>query len=225
MPGRHQVRFSEANTFHSPPPLMSPSSSSSDALFGPLTPPPVPYTSLPGPTPFFPQRSYTKASTGKGRAHDLVAVSNTPLLNYDISLHPSSISSHYKGVSSAGFLEPAVYPPLPAISLATPYLPWAIAVPASNGRYVTVSDVHTAVYRTLRANVMPAEFNALGTRKLMRRASEAYTQRYERLRGQRGYTEEKRGGVKRVDFLMGNTKFLGISPGAGAPDMWQIHIG
>ncbi|KAJ7459330.1 hypothetical protein FB451DRAFT_1272522 [Mycena latifolia] len=226
MPGRH-VRFSSENIFHSPPPppLMSPSSSSSTSSYGPLTPPPLPYAGLPGPTPFVPPSAYTKSSAGKGRAHSLIAQSSTPLLNYDISLHPSSISTHYMGVSSAGLVEPAVYPPQPAISLATPYLPWAIGVVASNRRYVTVSDVLNSVYHALRANVTPAEFNALDTQKLMRRAAAAYTKRCERLRGHRGYAEEKMQGVKRIDFLMGHTKFQGISPGVGAPGMWQIHIG
>ncbi|KAJ7495569.1 hypothetical protein FB451DRAFT_367403 [Mycena latifolia] len=226
MPGRH-VRFSSENTFHSPPPLpfMSPSASSSSSTFVSLTPLARPSVGFPGPTPFLPLSGYTESSTGKGRAHNLIRQSSTPLLSYDLSLPPSSISTHAIGVSSAGLSEPAVYPPQPAISLATPYLPWVIGVVPSNGTYITVSDVLSSVYHALRANVTPAEFNTLGTQKLMRRASAAYTQRCERLRGHRGYTEEKSQGVKRVDFLMGHTKFQGISPGIGAPAVWQIHIG
>ncbi|KAJ6534957.1 hypothetical protein B0H19DRAFT_1184518 [Mycena capillaripes] len=222
MPGR--VHFSSHNTFHSPPPppLMRPSGSSATSSFGPLTPPPLPATGLPGPTPFVP--GYTYSSKSPARAHNLMAFSNAPLLQYDITLHPSSISTHYMGVSSAGFSEPALYPPALSLTLVTPHLPWAIVVPASNGRFVTVSDVLNSVYLALRVSVTPTEFNALGTQKLMSRASAAYRRRYERLRGHRGYKDEKRGGVRRVDFLMGYTKFQGISPTARAADVWQLNF-
>ncbi|KAJ7629255.1 hypothetical protein DFH06DRAFT_1304240 [Mycena polygramma] len=214
MPGRH-VRFSTENTVYSPPSRSSATSSSG--------PPSHPHARLPGPTPFVPRRSHTVSSSAKGRAHNLVAFADSPLLNYDVSLHPSAITTHFPGVSSAGFLEPAVFPPQLAISIVTPHLPWAIPVAASNGRHVTVSDVVNAIYRSLRTNVTPAEFHSLGSQKLMRRASEAYTQRYMRLRGHRGYDEEKKQGVKRVDFLMGCTKFRGLSS-TNAPDVWRIHI-
>ncbi|KAJ6534139.1 hypothetical protein B0H19DRAFT_900809, partial [Mycena capillaripes] len=147
--------------------------------------------------------------------HPLITLSSTPLLRYDISLHPSLISSNYPGLSSAGFLEPAVYPPQPtSISLVTPHLPWTIIVPAStsNATYVTVADVLNAIYQTLRANATSAEYEALRTDKLMRRVAHSYTQRCERLRGQRGYAQEKNEGLKRVDFLMGYTHFQGIAP-------------
>ncbi|KAJ7730616.1 hypothetical protein DFH07DRAFT_993016 [Mycena maculata] len=227
MPGRH-VRFSSTNTFHSPPqapPLTSATSSSSASSLGPLTPPSTPYSALPGPTPFAPRRSYTDPSFVKSQAHSFIAFSNKPVLKYDVSMHPSTISTCHTGLSCAGFAEPAVYPPQAAISLLTPHLPWAIGVPASNGSYVTVFDVIDSIYRTLRVNTLPAEFNALGSQKLMRKAAAAYTQRYERLRGHRGYTEEKKQGVKRVDFLMGYTRLQGISPTPGAPDVWQLNIG
>jgi hypothetical protein len=136
---------------------------------------------------------------------------------------PTLISSHYPGLSSAGFREPAVYPPQPTISLTTPYLPWSIAVPASNGEYVTVADVLNTIYHTLRVNATSAEFQTLRTDQLKHRVSAAYTLRCQRLRGHRSYAQEKVEGVKRVDFLMGYTKFQGIAPTA-VPDVWQIVI-
>ncbi|KAJ7148361.1 hypothetical protein C8R46DRAFT_965230 [Mycena filopes] len=225
MPGRH-VRFSTENTFHSPPPQpqLSWANSSDNSSAGPVTPPSLPYASLPGPTPYTPRRARTVSSSGaKGRAHNLVAFTPSPLLNYDISLHPSTMTTHFHGVSSAGLLEPAVYPPQHSITITTPHLPWSIAVAAANGRYVTVSDVLGALYRSLRGNVTAAEFHGLGSHKLQRRVTEAYTHRYMRLRGHRGYAEEKSQGVKRVDFLMGCTKFHGLSA-TGAPDVWRIHV-
>ncbi|KAJ7750681.1 hypothetical protein DFH07DRAFT_746039 [Mycena maculata] len=216
MPGRN-VRFFPTNTFHSPPPpLMSPNTSS------PASSPSLSYSAFPGPAPFVPRRD---SSFVNAQAHSLIAFSHKPILKYDVTLHPSTISTRRMGRSSAGFSEPAVYPPQAAISLVTPHLPWAIGVPAANGAYVTVFDVLDAIYRTLRVNATAAEFNALGTQKLMRRADAAYMQRYERLRGHRGYNEEKKQGVKRVDFLMGYTTLQGISPTPGTPDVWQLNIG
>ncbi|KAJ7734128.1 hypothetical protein B0H16DRAFT_1578372 [Mycena metata] len=220
MPGR--VRWSAANIFHSPPPpLASPSSSSAASSEGPLTPPVV-YAGLPGPTPFIPHPPHYAPRT-TGRAHNLIAFSNPPLLNYDVSLHPSSISTHYRGVPTAGFLDPATYPPEPLITLMTPHIPWPVTVAAANGRYATVSDVLNAVYCCLRVNVTHGEFLTLGTHKLMHQVSEAYRRRCERLRGHRGYREEKQSGIRRIDFLMGYTKFKGISPGRSS-DVWQLHI-
>ncbi|KAF7341696.1 hypothetical protein MSAN_02068000 [Mycena sanguinolenta] len=177
-----------------------------------------------GPTPFFPK--YPQPSQPLGRAHNFIALSRIPLLNYDITLHPSTISTHYLGLSAAGFLEPAVYPPQSSITLVTPHLPWAIVVYPSNGRFVTVGDVLNALHGALRVNVTAAEFEALGTPTLKRQVSLAYQRRYERLRGHRGYREEKNGGVKRVDFLIGFTKFQGISPvtTSRSPDVWQLNI-
>ncbi|KAJ7348241.1 hypothetical protein DFH08DRAFT_914285 [Mycena albidolilacea] len=201
MPSR-RVRFASTDIFYSPPPppLIGSSPSSSTSSLGPLTPPPL------------------------AAAHNLIALSPIPLLQYDVSLHPSTISNHRRGLSAAAFLEPAVYPPRLSLSLVKPHLPWTIPVPASNRRYVSVGDILSTIYRTLRVNATPAEFNALGTEKLMRRASTAYTRRCERLRGHSGYSQEKREGVKRVDFLMGYTTFQGIAPTGGAPDVWQLTI-
>ncbi|KAJ7081122.1 hypothetical protein B0H15DRAFT_471323 [Mycena belliarum] len=222
MPARH-VRFSSENSYHSPPPFLSSSVETASSSSGPFTPPSHHYANLPGPTPYAPRRSHTTSSSHRARAHNLMAYSEAPLLSYDVSLHPSSISTHFHGLSSTGMLEPAVYPPQLTITITSPHLPWTIPVAASNSRYVTVSDALTALYRALRTNITPSEFHALGEKKLMRRAGTAYTQRYMRLKGHRGYEEEKKGGVKRVDFLMGCTKFRGLSPTDHA-DVWRLHV-
>ncbi|KAJ7878062.1 hypothetical protein B0H13DRAFT_2052954 [Mycena leptocephala] len=216
-----RVRVASTDTFYSPPPppLLDSAPSSSTSSLGPLTPPP-PYAAA----PLTPKDLYRAPATMKVQAHNLIALSPIPLLQYDVSLHPSTISSHRAGLSAAVYLEPAVYPPRLSLSLVTPHLPWTIPVPASNHRYVSVGDVLAAIYRTLRVNATSAEFNALGTEKFMRRASTAYMRRCERLRGHSGYSQEKREGVKRVDFLMGYTTFQGIAPTGGAPDVWQLTI-
>ncbi|KAJ7662614.1 hypothetical protein DFH06DRAFT_987323 [Mycena polygramma] len=225
MPGRH-VRFSSTDTIHSIPSLSrSPSPSSSNSSAGPSTPPPLYYAS-PGPA-LFSQKPHSKksrsSSTTKRQAHHLLALAAAPILRYDVSLSPSTVSTHHPNLPSAAFSEPAVYPPQPSLSLVTPHLPWAIVVPASNGRFVTVADLLSAVHRTLRANATGAEFEALRTEKLKRRVGDAYVRRCERLRGHGGYEHEKKAGLKRVDFLMGYTAFQGIAPTSGGRD-WQLVI-
>ncbi|KAF7334961.1 hypothetical protein MVEN_02246000 [Mycena venus] len=220
---RH-VHFSSTSSFHSPPPPLSRSSPSSASSYGPFTPPPLPHVGSLGTGPFMPRQPYVESPPVIGRAHNLVALSTTPLLRYDVSLHPSMITTHFPGLSSAGFLEPAVYPAQKVITLVTPHLPWQISVPASNAKYVTVADVLNTIYRTLRVNATPGEFEALRKDKLMRQVSGAYTQRCERLRGHRGYEQERKEGIKRVDFLMGYHQFQGIAPTDGAQDVWQLTI-
>ncbi|KAJ7339849.1 hypothetical protein DFH08DRAFT_875644 [Mycena albidolilacea] len=200
MPGKH-VRFSTENTLYSPPPLLSRSASSTNSSSGPFTPPSLPHGSLSRPTPYAPRRAYTDTSAAKCRAHHLVAFTDgSPLLKFDVSFHPSAIASHHKGVASAGFLEPAVYPPQPTISITSRHLPWSIS--ASNGKFL---------YRSLRTNITAGEYNALGTQKLMRRVMEAYNHHYTRLSGHRGYAEEKKHG------------FQGLSP-TSAADVWRLRI-
>ncbi|KAJ7032941.1 hypothetical protein C8F04DRAFT_1184636 [Mycena alexandri] len=216
MPQKH-VRFSVEDTFYSP-------ISSCLTPLGPsrtMVSPPPDYAPLPGPTPFTPE-SYIESTIKAPQLHRLLAVSDSPFVTYDISRHPSTISTHHPGLSCLGLLEPAVVPRRPTITLTTPYLPWPIVVEGSKGHFVTVSDVLDSIYASLRTNITPAEFQALGTREHQRRATEAYTLRYGRLHGQPGYEDEKRQGVKRVDFLMGYTRFQGLSA-AGSAGVWQLH--
>ncbi|KAJ7761818.1 hypothetical protein B0H16DRAFT_1530633 [Mycena metata] len=224
MPARH-VRFSTVNEIYSLPPplLLSPAASSSASSLGPLTPPPLPHIGFAVPAPQMSKKPSSNPSGMNRTAHNLLALSTSPILRYDVAQHPSTISTHHPGVASSAFLEPAVFPPQATITLVTPHLPWSIPVSALNGSYVTVGDMLLTLHRALQMNSTTAEFNMLRTEKLMRRVSRAYTQRYERLRGQRGYAEEKRGGIKRVDFLMGYTSFQGIAPTAD-PSVWRLTI-
>ncbi|KAJ7613031.1 hypothetical protein FB45DRAFT_272312 [Roridomyces roridus] len=240
MPGRHRgrhVHFSGADTFYPPsPPVpgLTFSVSSKTSSSGPATPPTPAYATLPGPTPYefcLPEpKAKAKAKTTTStthQAHALLEHSDSPLLNYDVSLPPSSISTHYHGITSARMLEPAVSPPQAALTLHTPHLPWSITIePTANERTVTVSDVLNGLHRALRANVTPAEFRTLGSEELMGRAADAYRSRYRRCKRNGNlakYAEEKAQGVKRIDFLMGWNGFRGISA-TSKPGVWRLHL-
>jgi hypothetical protein len=145
-------------------------------------------------------------------------------VTWDLMDHPSMITRNHHSISSRTVCEPATNPPLGFITITTPYLPWTIKVHASNGSYITLENVFDAIYRSLRTNITTSEFNSFSSQNDQRRATRAYEQRYRRQRSTRIYEEEKRGGMKRVDFLMGHSRFLGISNTGHRPDEWQLNV-
>ena len=220
------VRFAYKNFFYSPQiPISSfpPAPPPSQAL---ITPPPTGY-GLPGPSPYTlpypPHKTATSVKhSGPVRAHPLL---DTSAVTYDLMDHPSTITTHNNySLSTRTLHEQATTPPLSFLTISSIHLPWTIKVYASNGSYVTIEDVFDSIYRTLRTNITSAEFNMFSTQNDQRRATRAYEQRYRRLRNNKAYENEKRGGMKRVDFLMGHTKFLGISNNSHRPDEWQLRI-
>jgi hypothetical protein len=86
--------------------------------------------------------------------------------------------------------------------------------------------VLNALYHGLRTNTSPEEYALLGERsKNQKRAYQAYQDRYRRYQDQNRYREEKQGGVKRVDFLMGRVRFLGLTPGRLEEGEWLLQSG
>lgn len=93
----------------------------------------------------------------------------------------------------------------------------------ANGAYVTVSDVLDAIYNSLRKNVTSAEFNTLPGKKAMERVNAAYQARYRRIQDRKSSEQEKKGGVKRIDFLMESRYLAGLSKGT-SNDTWIMNI-
>ncbi|KAK0490135.1 hypothetical protein EDD18DRAFT_551049 [Armillaria luteobubalina] len=179
---------------------------------------------LPGPTSY---ALPTPKVRVRPQAHSLLAVVKPPAINYDLANHPSTVTSSYSTLYSRPntLSEPAISPHIPHLTLTSPHLFWRISVrPLLNGTYVTVSDVLFAMYNGLRENVSPAEFYGLPSKTEMRRVTEAYEQRYRRIKSRSGSYEEKKAGVKRVDFFMGRTKFSGLSPSTKGHDVWVLNI-
>ena len=224
-PKPKKVRFAYKNLFYSPRHPVSPPSPvpAEPAL---ITPPSTGY-GLPGPSPYVvsygPQNSAMSVPyAGLVYAHPLLDLSS---IVYDLMEHPSTILTHNNySLSVRTLREPATTPPLRSLTITSIHLPWIIKVYALNGSYVTLEDVFDSIYRNLRTNITSAEFNLFPKHEDQRRATRAYEKRYRRLRNTRAYEEEKRGGMKRVDFLMGHTKFLGLSNGSRHPDEWQLRI-
>ncbi|KAG6827730.1 hypothetical protein H0H87_003767 [Tephrocybe sp. NHM501043] len=158
------------------------------------------------------------------RLHPLLQSSSSPLLNFDLRQSPSTITSHYKGISLRGFTEPATQPPLPSITIVSPHLPWTATVyPSRHGTYVTVGDVIDELHHFLRKQISAKEWNSLPSEKDRRRVTDAYERRYRRISSSRDYDDEKTRGVRRVDFLMGLNKFMGLAPSAEGPGVLVFH--
>ncbi|KAF9460205.1 hypothetical protein BDZ94DRAFT_1139093, partial [Collybia nuda] len=196
------VRFSRKHTFYSPPtpptPELSLGSVSPASSGGPITPPSY-SGNLPGPTP------------GSVCVHPLLQLSRSPAVNFDLTQPPSTITSRHHGISQRVLSEPATSPPMRTMTITSRHLPWIITAHTSRGPFVTVYDVFDAIYYTLRKNITPNEYHSLPTQKDKHHVNTAYEQRYRRIRSSREYQDEKSGGVRRVDFLMDHTRFMGLS--------------
>ncbi|KAK0193137.1 hypothetical protein F5146DRAFT_1137016 [Armillaria mellea] len=179
---------------------------------------------LPGPTPYALPSPKVRVHP---RVHSLLTVAKPPAISYDLANHPSTVTSTYSTLYSRpnSLSEPAISPPVSHLTLTSPHLFWRISVrPLLNGTYVTVSDILFAMYNGLRENISPAEFYGLPSKTEMRRVTEAYEQRYRRIKSRSGSYEEKKAGVKRVDFFMGRTRFAGLSPSTKGHDVWVMNI-
>jgi hypothetical protein len=134
--------------------------------------------------------------------------------------HHSMGSRGRNHLSNTALHEPATTPPQPFIQIfiQTHVSPdhrhpfWTCDVRATNMRYVTVADVLEGLYKSLRANITPPEFQTLSEKDRMY-ATQAYQRRYRRLRDADPYLseKEKNRGMKRIDFLMGRIRFGGLS--------------
>jgi len=96
------------------------------------------------------------------------------------------------------------------ITLLTETLPWSITVTAKS-TFVTVYDILQALHSSLRLPITTAEWTSLP-----RASQDVIAASFHKRVG--GFSDRiKRGeqlgkGVRRLDFLVGHTRFYGISP-------------
>ena len=170
---------------------------------------------LPGPYP------YAYAYPSVPRLHPLLEAS---AVNWDMMEHSSTITRNKHFLPGRALYEPATTPPLSFLSISSIHLPWIIEVYSSNGSYVSLGDVFNYIYRSLRTNITTTEFNFFPHRRDQVRATRAYEQRYRRFRNTFHNDDEKRCGMKRIDFLMNHTRFYGISKTGHSPEEWQLNV-
>jgi len=229
MPGKH-VRFSPTNLlYQSSSTVPSSLSHSHSALKSCIRAPPPEFLPVP-----FSNRSVPYAPLHKAlsfhrhanpiRLNSVVAFSHKPAITYDISLHPSYAMARH-GHTHTLLAGPATTPPVRSLTIISPHLPWSILVRAPGmNAFVSVSDVITTIHQTLRKHVSEHEYNTLLSPSTRKRVKAAYEHRYQHAHDHRASSQEQKGGVRRVDFLMGRNRFLGLSPSADGPHTWTLNV-
>jgi hypothetical protein len=147
-----------------------------------------------------------------------------PALPYDLSwpFSPPDID-----IPEQAFAEPATSPPLSSLTIIHPALKSDIEVLPSApipGSFVSVADVFTKIYRELRLAVHPIEYEELPDGEVRQSVDMAYYTRCGRIRDPAERTYEERKGLKKIDLLMGCTRFMGLSGTLTAPDVWELNV-
>lgn len=197
MPGKHVSFVSETKCDSSLPALFSTSEGASPSL------PSSPYHYLP--------------STIPGIPHSAL-VAGPVRLNYNVSLFPTPgvTLNHPLYNMSSLWDHPMTNPPMPfmEVECAAAGFPWKITISPSRKStpYITFRDFFSSLYYNLRKRATQAEYEQVKSARLQRHIVNAYQRRYERLADCDQYEEERRGGLRRVDFLGEYVQFAGLSP-------------
>jgi hypothetical protein len=140
-----------------------------------------------------------------------------PVIPYDLSEPPQLCSA------LDGFSQPATHPPLQRITIVHPLFMWNVEVIPSTGVYVTVNDVLSTLYRELTKGVDPAHYADLPPAE-RQCVDNAYFSRCSDIQdvNQRKYAMAR--GVIKLDFLAGQTHFMGISGTINGPDIWELNV-
>lgn len=121
--------------------------------------------------------------------------------------------------------EPVTYPQMTSIILFSDLLPWSTRIEAETpGSAVTIFDVLDTLHTALRTPISKSEWNSLPPHT----QNAVSTSFYHRLGGIQDHSlrdKQFRRGVRRLDFLLGNTKLLGIAPVPNKPDGFTLYWG
>ncbi|KAF8870806.1 hypothetical protein CPB85DRAFT_1261461 [Mucidula mucida] len=111
--------------------------------------------------------------------------------------------------------ELATSPPLPSLAVVIHRLPWAVLIqPDADQCYVTVGDV---IFRISECLHFPLEMISAGTREMDEEASEMN----KRLRVGTDNTEQRtQGRAKRLVYLRGRSRFMGLKKETNDGDTW-----
>ncbi|THV03715.1 hypothetical protein K435DRAFT_774830 [Dendrothele bispora CBS 962.96] len=160
---------------------------------------------------FYPSLSSPSYASRHPRIHNLLTYSRHPIFEFDVSLPPATMTSHFH-LSHRAMYEPAIEPPVTRLTLTIPSISWPITVrPSANSAFITVADVFDGIYRSLRVQVTQEEYRSIRSPSDLKRVNRAYEHRYGSIRDSYAAYKERQTGVRRVDFLVRHTRFRGIS--------------
>jgi len=141
--------------------------------------------------------------------HPLLQSSSKSAIKFHLHNHPSTVA-----IPQHALAQPATHPPLPYLSLSTYLLPWSIVVLPSQPHlphsFVTVSDVMHTLHHTLSLGATPEELREL-TSDVRSQVEAAFERRVKSHSDIWRREWETRLGIRRIDILMGRTRFRGLS--------------
>ncbi len=144
-----------------------------------------------------------------------------PEIHWDIRASPSHARSAADGhhLPSALRRAFATRPALPALYITCGLFPsadWGVVVQNPSG--VTVDDVLTQLYQTMRKRISGKEWARLGKQQ-QAVVADAF---HRRTRASPDPNYEHTQGVRRIDWLISSTQFVGLTPSTEAPLTWTL---
>ena len=156
--------------------------------------------------------------------HPYLRYSFTPTVDCDLSQHPSTITTAHDHHPLPLFTlaEPATNPPLPTLTIVSSSLPRPIEVSARKpGSFVSVSDVFMTLHHALSMAVSPIEYPPpLSPGGALFRPHAAYD--YRSSPSSPHWHAYERPSLRRIDFLSGRTRFMGLSAMGREPGTWVL---
>ncbi|KAL0581406.1 hypothetical protein V5O48_000670 [Marasmius crinis-equi] len=182
--------------------------------------PPSSISSLPStPGPLTPQEpsgiyTYRPLPVVGGPVNLHQSLGYTPL-KWDLTLQPNADAMNV----------PATHPPMPFIVVTVAPLGWSIPIhPMGKTNCVTVSDVLEGIYRFLREPITREQHAHLSPQHRPK-VEQSFHRRVARYREPQLEKLERSKGLKKVDMLMGQTVFRGLTPReAGGTDYWELQV-
>ena len=151
--------------------------------------------------------------------HKCLTTSNPA--QWDMLINPQKPRSYALDQFGHHFMTHHAFPDLVSkIQFNCDILPWPIIIDIKQDadRSPRIEDIFESIYGSLWKLVSPVDFGNQTTER-QNRIQKAY-----RRRCRRSSVPEERDGLRRIDFLEGQTMFLGLSPGNHV-DEWHLHVG
>lgn len=121
--------------------------------------------------------------------------------------------------------EPVTYPHMSSIILFSDLLPWSNRVEAETpGGVVTIFDVLQTLHAALRTQISKTEWNSLSSHT-QNSVSAAFYRRVGGIRDHSLKEEQFEKGVRKLDFLLGNTMLLGLAAIPDKPGVFTLYWG
>ena len=160
--------------------------------------------------------------------HPLLRYSLEPVIQFDLHHHPSTITLPPGSRQQHSLSEPATHPSLPCLNVSTRLLPYSIVVLPSQPHlphsFVTVYDVLRTLHRALSLCVDHDELHELPSPDVRSQVEAVYEHRVRAHPDGRTRESEKRWGIRRIDLLLGQTRFLGLSIAGKRRDVLVLDV-